>query len=96
MEEKSDVYSWRVASELKSELRESALREGETLASLLDRLAREYLEARRRDAAGEEEGQARLRAQARKAFGTIAGGNARRAERARAAIRKRLKAQRAR
>jgi hypothetical protein len=92
---KSAVYSWRVAPETKYALEEEAHRLGESLSHLLDRIAREWLEARRRRASNDESEQARIRAAAMKAIGKIAGDRTRRAERARALIRERLERRRA-
>ncbi len=88
---KSDVYSWRISPETRAALELEARREGTTIAALLDRLAGDWLLRGRRPAPGAEEAeQARLHAAAATTFGTIAGGDARRAERARAAVRERL------
>lgn len=87
---KSEIYSWRLSPEVKSALEIEARREGITLASLLERIAEEWLRTRRLSIAQEEAEQARLHAAARRTLGTIAGGNSRRAERAHSAIRERL------
>ena len=87
---KSSVYSWRLSPETKIALEQEARREGMTMATLLDRLAREWLE-RRRDSDGPQAAeQGRLHAQAAKTFGTIAGGNPGRSESARVTLRRRL------
>lgn len=90
---KSEVYSWRVAPETKMALEAEARREGRSVAALLDRMAREWLTARRRRGVDIRE-HARVRASAEKVLGTIAGGDPRRAERARTAIRERLSSRR--
>jgi hypothetical protein len=93
---KSAVYSWRVSPDTKAALEDEARQLGENLSQLLDRIAREWLEARRGGASGTEEEQVRLRATASRAIGKIAGGKARRAERVRVTIRERLERRRAR
>lgn len=86
---KTEVYSWRVSAETKAALDEEARRERSTVAAVLDRIAGEWLDERRRSAGGDDE-QARLHAAAACSFGKIAGGDPRRSERARDAIRRRL------
>ena len=92
---KSEVYSWRIAPEVKAALEHEARREGRSVAGLLDRIATEWLTARRRltDTDGE---QARLHGTAAKTFGALAGGNPDRSTTARAAVRGRLTARRGR
>ena len=91
---KSEVYSWRVSPEMKVALEVEARREGRSVAALLDRMASEWLTARRRRGALDNGEQARVRAAAEKVLGTIAGGDSRRAESARTAIRTRLSSRR--
>jgi hypothetical protein len=93
---KSEVYSWRVAPETKVALELEARRAGQSVAALLDGLTREWLNARRRRHTQDKTEQARLQAAAAKVLGTIAGGDPRRAERARAALQKRLASRRGR
>ena len=90
---KSEVYSWRVSSETKIALEAEARRAGRSVAALLDRMASEWLKARQRRRGLSEE-QARLRVAAEKVLGTISGGDPRRAEHARVAVRKRLSSRR--
>jgi hypothetical protein len=92
---KTEVYSWRVAPELKAALERAARRESISLADLLDRLATDWLSVERKLAPADEDEQSRLRASAAAVFGSIAGGDARRSEKARRAIRKRLARKRA-
>jgi hypothetical protein len=92
---KSAVYSWRLSPETKAALEDEARQLGENLSQLLDRIAREWLEARRGGASGTKDEQVRLRAAASRVIGKIAGGRAQRAERVRAAIRQRLERRRA-
>jgi hypothetical protein len=92
---KSAVYSWRVSPDTKAALEDEARRLGENLSQLLDRIAHEWLAARRDEVSDTREEQVRLRAAASRAIGKIAGGRPRRAERARATIQQRLERRRA-
>ena len=87
---KSEVYSWRVLPEIKTALEWEARRQRTTVAAILDRMVEEWLAARRASSAGDDGEQAALHAVAATTFGSMAGGNPRRAERARIAVRKRL------
>lgn len=87
---KSEVYSWRLSPELRAALDLEAKRQGVSLATLLDRMADEWLRARRASSGTDVADQARRHAAAASAVGTIAGGDPRRAERARLAVRERL------
>ena len=87
---KTEVYSWRISPDAKSALELEARREGASVAALLDRIAAEWLIARRSSTATDGAEQARLHAAAAKTLGRIAGGDPNRAERAREAIRERL------
>ena len=86
---KTEVYSWRVSPETKTALEIEARRRETTLAALLDRVTREWLRTRR-PSIGEDEEQQRLHAAAARTFGSIAGSEPRRAERARTLVRQRL------
>jgi hypothetical protein len=90
---RSDVYSWRVAPQVKTALEQEARREGQSVGGLLERIATEWLAARHREMDGEDE-QARRHALAAKTFGAIAGGDPHRSTTARTAIRHRLAARR--
>jgi hypothetical protein len=92
---KSEIYSWRVARELKSALQQEARREGSSIGGLLERIALEWLKLRRA-AAGNEGEQERLHAAAARAFGTISGGNPNRSTEISSAVRRRLSDRRAR
>ena len=72
---KSEVYSWRLAPDLKGDLEEAARRERVSLARLLERIAREWLKTRPTAAEDDEAEQARLRAVAMQFAGTIRGGD---------------------
>ena len=87
---KSEVYSWRVLPEIKTALEWEARRQRTTVAAVIDLMAKEWLAARRASSASDDGEQAALQAAAAASFGSIAGGNPRRAERARIAVQKRL------
>lgn len=93
---KSEVYSWRVSPATKAALEAEARRAGSTIAGLLDRIAHDWLHARRGRTAADVTEQARRHTVVAKAIGRIAGGDPRRAERARTRIRERLRHRRAR
>jgi predicted transcriptional regulator len=86
---KTEVYSWRLSSEFKSELEREARRRKTTLSSLLESAIRDWLKQSTENT-GHEEEQRRLHAAAASSFGAFAGHNPRRAETARKAIRERL------
>ena len=86
---KTEVYSWRVASNKKTALENEARREGTTVAALLDQITSDWIESRR-GLTGDEAEQNRLHARAGKTLGTIAGNDPKRAENAKTVIRKRL------
>jgi hypothetical protein len=92
---KSAVYSWRVSPDTKAALEDEAHRLRESLSQLLDRIATEWLVSRRRRGAASDAEQLRIRAAASKAIGRVAGGESRRAERARSLVRARLERRRA-
>jgi hypothetical protein len=88
---KSEVYSWRVAPEVKAALEQEARRDGQSVGGLLERIAVEWLTTRRQETNGGDE-QARMRAVAAKTFGAIAGGDPDRSMRVRNTVRRRLAA----
>jgi hypothetical protein len=87
---KSEVYSWRVSTELKSGLEREARRRRISVSAVLDLAARDWLNNGGAEIGGDEE-QARLQKAAAKCFGALASGNAHRAENARQAVRQRLR-----
>lgn len=92
---RTEVYSWRVAGDLKAVLEDAAREERTSVGALLDRMARQWL-ADRAAAVGESEaGQQRIRLAAERFVGSLAGGNPRRAEGARREVRERLAKRRA-
>ena len=92
---KTEVYSWRVTSARKIALENEARREGTTVAALLEQITEDWIESRR-GLLGDEDEQSRLHARAAKTIGTIAGGDPKRAERAKSIIRRKLQQRRGR
>jgi hypothetical protein len=72
---KTEVYTWRLSPDLKDDLEEAARREQVSVSRLLERIAREWLQARAAAAADDEAEQERLRAIAMRHVGTIHGGD---------------------
>lgn len=91
----TEVYSWRVSRELKSDLERQARIRKTSLSAILNLAARDWLK-QSAAAVGEDEEQRSLHLAAMKCVGAIAGGNPRRAETAREAVRERLKRRHAR
>jgi len=88
---KTEVYSWRVDPQTKMALESEARSQGMTLAEVLDRLAKQWLEMQKQQNGDDEAEQARLHAAAAKCFGTISGGDPYRSEKVRETVRARLK-----
>ena len=86
---KTEVYSWRVSADLKSDLERAARRRKISLSAALDLAARRWLESAAPE--DDEAEQKRLHEAVSKFIGTIAGGNPRRSEQARQIVRERLK-----
>lgn len=92
---KTEVYSWRLSGELKSDLdREARLRKL-PVATVLEIAVREWLKNGDADVS-EDEAQRRLHSVAANCFGVFASGDPRRAETARDTLRNRLRQRRAR
>jgi hypothetical protein len=87
---KTEVYSWRVSAELKTELEREARRRKVSLSALLDLAAKEWL-SRSSSAVDDDEHQRRLHKAVAECCGVIAGGDPRRSENARQAVRERLR-----
>lgn len=87
---KTEVYSWRVSRELKSDLEQQARLRKTSLSALVTLAVRNWLKQSAVPVEDDEE-QRRLREAAMKCVGAFAGRNPRRAETARQAIRERLK-----
>ena len=87
---KTQVYSWRMSRELKSDLERAARLRNLRLVSVLEQAAREWLAKNAQDVESDEE-QQRLHAAAARCIGTINGRNPRRAETASQSIKKSLR-----
>jgi len=87
---KTEVYSWRLAAELKSDLEQEARLRKVPVSSVLETAVRDWLKKGDADAP-EDEAQRRLHSAAADCLGLFASGNARRAQTARNALRNRLK-----
>ena len=87
---KTEVYSWRVSTDVKTGLEREARRRKLSLAAVLDLAAEEWL---RKSTSGtnEDEEQQRLQQAALKCFGSLAGGDPRRSENAERTVRERLR-----
>jgi len=92
---KSEVYSWRVSSELKSELERAARLCNKPLSAILDLAVRDWLKKSAADICGDEE-QRKLHQAAARCVGAFAGRTPQRAENARQAIQARLRRRHAR
>jgi len=90
---KDEVYSWRVSSELKSDLEQEARSRKVPVSLVLETAVRDWLKKSERDVS-EDETQHRLHAAAAGCFGVLASGNPYRAETARDVLRKRLRQRR--
>jgi hypothetical protein len=71
-------------------LEAEARAQGTTLAEVLDRIAKQWLEARKQRNGDDEAEQARLHAAAAKCFGTLSMGDPHGSEKVRETVRKRL------
>lgn len=87
---KSEVYSWRVSTDLKTGLEREARRRKMSVSAVLDLAAREWLERGGAATEGEAE-QSRLQNAASKRFGVLASGDSHRSENVRQAVRQRLR-----
>ncbi len=86
---RTEVYSWRLSRELKSDLEREARSRQVSVSAVLDSAVREWLK-KSTPSSDEEEEQRRLHAAAASCLGTLASDNPRRAETARSTIRQRL------
>ena len=92
---KTEVYSWRLSGELKSDLERKARRCKVPVSAVLEAAVRDWLKNSEAEIP-EDEAQRSLQAAAGTCFGSLASGNPRRAETARDVLRKRLRQRRAR
>ena len=89
---KTEVYSWRVSTDIKTGLEREARRRKLSLAAVLDLAAEEWL---KKSAPGtdDDDEQHRLQQAALKSIGSIAGGDPLRSENVKQAVRQRLRRQ---
>ena len=87
---KTEVYSWRVSPEVKTDLEREARRRKITMSAALDLAAREWLNKTGAGNDGEKE-QLRLKKAASRFLGALAGGDPHRAENASRTVRERLR-----
>lgn len=87
---KTEVYSWRVSTELKTSLEREARRRKISLSAVLDMAAREWLNNGRADTDDERE-QKRIHEAAAKCFGAIDLGDPHASEKVRELVRQRLR-----
>ncbi len=92
---RTEVYSWRLSGELKSDLEREARLRRVSVSAVLETAVRDLLKKGDPDIS-EDDAQRRLHSAAANCFGAVADGNARRAETARTTLRERLKRRRAR
>lgn len=92
---KTEVCSWRVSADLKTELEREARRRKISLSAALELDAQDWLKKGDGDE-GDASRQRRLHRAAENCFGKFAGGNSRRAESARQSVRERLRRKHAR
>jgi hypothetical protein len=85
---KTEVYSWRVAADLKSGLEREARRRKLSMSAALDLAAREWLKKGDSD---DEEEQRRLHDAVSKCVGTLSGGDPYRSENVRSLVREKLR-----
>jgi hypothetical protein len=92
---KAEVYSWRVSTDLKTDLEREARRRKLSLSSVLDLAAREWLN-NAAEGNGDEEEQRTLHQAAERLLGAFEGGDPHRSENVRLAVRQRLRGNRER
>ena len=86
---RTEVYSWRVSSALKSDLEREARLRKMSLSSVLNSATRDWLKRSASNSEDDQE-QQKLHAAAESCFGVIEGRNPYRAESARLVVRQRL------
>ena len=92
---RTDVYSWRLSGELKSDLEREARARKVPVSSILDMAVRDWLKRSGADTT-DEELQHRLHSAAANCLGVLAGKDSHRSEAVRENIRKRLSRRHAR
>lgn len=88
---KTEVYSWRLSGELKSDLERQARLRKVSVSCVLEQAARAWLKENGSELENDEEIQRKLHAAAERCFGTIAGHGPYDAERVRKTVRSRLR-----
>jgi hypothetical protein len=86
---KTEVYSWRVSTDIKTDLEREARRRKLSLSAVLDLAAEEWLKKSAPD--NDDREQRRLQQSAMKCFGSLAGGDPLRSEKAGHAVRQGLR-----
>ena len=87
---KTEVYSWRLTEEPKSDLEREAHHRKVSVSSVLETAVRDWLKKSDTDAP-DDQAQRKLHTAAARCLGVLTGLNSRRAETAREAVRRRLK-----
>lgn len=87
---KTEVYSWRVSTDLKTGLEREARRRKMSISAILDLAAQEWLMKSGAEE-DDDEKQRRLSQAASECFGILASGNTRRSESVARAVRQRLR-----
>jgi predicted transcriptional regulator len=87
---RTEVYSWRLSGELKSDLEREARLRKVPVSAVLETAVRDWLKKGDADVS-EDDAQRRLHTAAANCFGVVASDNPRRAETARNVLRQRLK-----
>jgi hypothetical protein len=87
---KTEVYSWRVSSDLKMSLEREARRREISISAALDLAAREWLQKGNAPGSDEEE-QRRLHGSALKCLGVLAGSDVHRSETVSETVRQRVR-----
>jgi hypothetical protein len=87
---KTEVYSWRLSGELKSDLEREARLPKVSVSSVLETAVRDWLRKSNADVP-DDQAQRKLHTAAVRCLGVLAGLNSRRAETVREVVRKRLR-----
>ena len=87
---KTEVYSWRLSEELKSDLEREAHLRKVSVSSVLETAVRDWLKKSNTDAP-DDQAQRKLRRASARCLGVLTGLNSRRAETAREVVRRRLR-----
>jgi hypothetical protein len=86
---KTEVYSWRLSTNLKAGLEREARRRKTSISAVLDLAAQDWL--MKSSADNDDDEQRRLQLAASKCFGILSSGDARRSESVSQAVRERLR-----